>query len=483
MPYRRTLEEVGAAIDVVFFGLNPTFTYNRFVSPTEVGGLTFDDIPGAQAVRYVNVLEKCLTCPSLTNAQFDQMKDDSVLSTLTIPDAGETVGFSNKQVPRLVLFQTQTGRRGILQITQFVGAGEDSYIITFFYQLIKPAIRRPHRYKRLVVGYCVVCAGLLGAFFLPPTYFNPIKYGITLSMVSLSNLNIAWLFGWAVLAYFRARIWSPLAICLLGLTPLVLSQLVTLIRTIGEQDTYRQAPPSPLYILLVLSYITFDQFRKELVTRQRMQAQVRAAADQNDALRRQEIEGIGRDLHDQVGNTLATALSYLSRSPLNPDTLRNILLSAIGELRFLSHNLVRDDDRPLTHKVESLVSRFNDFATVRLTYADYSQGRINALPPLTQQNLYRILQELLTNVIRHSAATQATVQFFREGNTVDISVEDDGVGFDPAANHTKGIGIQTIYKRAALVGLTVRFDSTPTGTTVLLQTLLSDPLPHPNDAH
>ncbi|GAB3695981.1 hypothetical protein GCM10027592_18440 [Spirosoma flavus] len=119
----------GAAIDIVFMGLNSSFTYNRFVSPTEAGSLTFDDIPGAQPVRFVNVLENCQTCPAVSAAQFDQLTDDSWLKTLTIPEPDETVGFSDKKVPRLILFQTQNGRKGIIQITRFVGAGDASYIL------------------------------------------------------------------------------------------------------------------------------------------------------------------------------------------------------------------------------------------------------------------------------------------------------------------------------------------------------------------
>ncbi|PRY39170.1 PKD repeat protein [Spirosoma oryzae] len=119
----------GASIDVVFFGLNPSFTYNRFVSPTDAGNLTFDDIPGAQAVRFVNLLENCQTCSTITATQFEQMTDDTWLRTLPIPEQGETVGFSNKQVPRFVLFQTQQGRKGIIQISRFVEAGESSYVL------------------------------------------------------------------------------------------------------------------------------------------------------------------------------------------------------------------------------------------------------------------------------------------------------------------------------------------------------------------
>lgn len=344
----------------------------------------------------------------------------------------------------------------------------------FFYEMIKPAIRHPRRYKLAMLGYCAASALLMGLHLLPRPYYDHLNYGINVGMVSLTNINVAWLLVCAVLAYGRERIWSPLAICLLALIPLVLSQIVSIIRAVGEQDTYRQAAPSPLYVLLVLIYLTFDQFRKELVTRQRMQAQIREVGEHNDALRREEIESIGRDLHDQVGNTLATALGYLGRRPVNPDKLRTIIVSAIGELRFLSHNLVKDDDRPLTDKIDTLVSRFNDFSAIRLSFADYTHGQIDQLATLKQQNIYRIIQELLTNVIRHSGATQANVQFFCDGTTVDVSVEDDGTGFDVSAGQTSGIGIQTIYKRAALSGIEVRFDATPAGTTVLLQTTLND---------
>lgn len=122
-------DKEGTAIDIVFFGLNSSFTYNRFVSPAEAGSLTFDDIPGAQPVRFVNVLENCLDCPTVTTAQFDQVVDDAWLKTLTVPEQTETNGFSNKKVPRLVLFQTQSGRKGIIHITRFVEDGASSHIL------------------------------------------------------------------------------------------------------------------------------------------------------------------------------------------------------------------------------------------------------------------------------------------------------------------------------------------------------------------
>ena len=358
--------------------------------------------------------------------------------------------------------------------------GINILIHPFFYVLIRPAIHWPRRYKWGMGTICAANALFMGLHLLPVRLYDPFIYWINIAMVSLSLVNMGWLLLFSVVAYWRARIWSPLALCLVTFIPLVLNQLLSVLRGAGEQDTYRQPALNPLLIILALSYLTFEQFRKELVTRQRAQTEVREAQERNNALRREEIEGIGRNLHDQVGNTLATALGYVGRLPADADKLRVILADAIQELRFLSHNLVKDDDRPLTSKVDTLVSRFNDFAAIELSFADYTDRRIDQLPALKQQNLYSIIQELLTNIIRHAKATQASVQFFYDGTTIDVSVEDDGIGIDLLAA-SGGIGIENMYKRAALSNIDVRFDGAPTGTTVLLRTPLYDPFPnHPH---
>ena len=351
----------------------------------------------------------------------------------------------------------------------------------FLYELVKPAIRNRRRYKRFVLGFCGVTAFFIGLHLMPYRYYGLVNYPINQAMTYLDTVNIGWITYLAVLAYRRARIWSLLVVCLILYVPIVMNLFLSLVLTPNGQDSFRTPVAHPMLIILALSYLTFEQFRKEVITQQLLQRQVRQVRQDSNALRRQEIEGIGRDLHDQVGNTLATALGYLSRMPADTEKPRSIIVNAIRELRFLSHNLVKDDDRPLTDKVETLVSRINDFATTAISFADYTHQQIDQLPVLKQQNLYRIIQELLTNVIRHSQATQASVQFFCDETSVDVSVEDDGIGFVLPLQTGNGIGIQNIYKRAALAGIDVQFDSTPNGTSVLLKTLLNDE--SPNHSH
>lgn len=352
----------------------------------------------------------------------------------------------------------------------------------FFYEVVKPAIRNRRRYKQIVTGFCLVSACVISLHLMPYRYYHYVNYSVNLAMTSLDALNLCWLFFFSFLAWYRASIWSMLVVCLMLFVPVVINQVLFLLQSVPQQDSFRTPVAQPMIIILVLSYLIFEQFRGQLVTRHLLQTQVLQAQERINGLRRQEIESIGRNLHDQVGNTLATVLGYLGRSPVDTDRLRPMIIGAINELRFMSHNLVKDDERPLSEKVTTLVSRFNDFSAIQLSVADYTHGRIDQLSALKQQNMYSIIQELLTNIIRHSHATQAHVQFFCDDTTIDVSIEDDGIGFNWADVGTAtGIGIRNIYKRASIATITVRFDPAPSGTTILLKTLLTDA--DPNDSY
>jgi signal transduction histidine kinase len=189
--------------------------------------------------------------------------------------------------------------------------------------------------------------------------------------------------------------------------------------------------------------------------------------DTMDDLRRTEIASIGSTLNDQVGNTLASALNYLDLKEFKPYMVKNLILDAINELRLISHNLVKDDSRVLSEKVASLTERLNDVTPTGFTFVDFSQKKSDALPRTTQQNIYAIIQELLTNAVRHARAQEVLVQFFDTENIFRIVVEDDGHGFDPQ-QASGGIGLKNIRKRIALINGQLTLDSTPQGTTAII---------------
>jgi signal transduction histidine kinase len=343
----------------------------------------------------------------------------------------------------------------------------DIAVQLFLYESIKPVAQTFRWYIPAMWTFNAVAIGGILLHFLPPHLYPYVNLPINRVMTSMSIINLSWIGYFSLVAYRRAGIVSIGLALLLFVGEIVVKQLTELL--LGNELSILKFPvPNPLLLIGMLTYLAASQFRRELVTKQRMQKQVSTTRRQMDTLRREEIERIGRDLHDQVGNTLASALGYITSPQANADKPHELIRDAITELRFLSHNLVKDDDRPLTDKVETLVSRFNDFSLVRFVFQDYTESAANDLPRIQQQSIYGILQELLTNAVRHSGASVAYVQFFCDKQTIEIAVEDDGVGFDLTTAQNSGIGLQNMFKRAELARITLRFDPAPTGTSVYL---------------
>ncbi|SHJ48229.1 PKD domain-containing protein [Aquimarina spongiae] len=122
--------EVERSIDLVFFGLNEGFTRNRFVSPDQLSETTFEPFQNGKRTRVINSQELCNCTASLSVEQFDEIQDDTQLRNLVITETpGGLQSFDNQEVPRIVLFQTQEGRKGAIKIKQFVLDGQNSYII------------------------------------------------------------------------------------------------------------------------------------------------------------------------------------------------------------------------------------------------------------------------------------------------------------------------------------------------------------------
>ena len=79
------------------------------------------------------------------------------------------------------------------------------------------------------------------------------------------------------------------------------------------------------------------------------------------------------------------------------------------------------------------------------------------------QALFRIAEEVLTNVERHAAAQQVTVRLAFGNDRIDLVVRDDGVGFDPDAVDPDRYGLTGIQERAAMIGATLKVHSRPGG--------------------
>jgi signal transduction histidine kinase len=97
------------------------------------------------------------------------------------------------------------------------------------------------------------------------------------------------------------------------------------------------------------------------------------------------------------------------------------------------------------------------------------------LPSAVQIGLYRIVQEALTNVAKHSGAKAVRIKFARLATTLEVAIADDGCGFDAKAVAVSShrLGIQSMRERAAMLGGTISFASRRRGTKILVRVPLA----------
>jgi PAS domain S-box-containing protein len=223
---------------------------------------------------------------------------------------------------------------------------------------------------------------------------------------------------------------------------------------------------------------------RERAERARTELLGRLVFAQEDERRR-----IAREMHDQFGEQL-TALGRGIGALQEACGATGHLARLVTDLRAIAQQLDRDVD----HMVWELRPTALDDLGLRAALANYVQdwakrvgvaaelhttGLLDSrLPSETETTLYRIAQEALTNVAKHSRARHVEVILERRADSVVLIVEDDGVGFDQGDKDLsgKGLGLLGMQERAALVGATLEIESAAAkGTTVLVRMAAPDP--------
>jgi signal transduction histidine kinase len=186
----------------------------------------------------------------------------------------------------------------------------------------------------------------------------------------------------------------------------------------------------------------------------------------------QEIKRIAHAVHDEAGQLLVVAHLTIAdvlrnATPRMREPLRQVvqLLSQTEEhLRDFSHELRPTvlDDLGLVPAIRLLANRISLRTGLPIAVVSSPNRR---LPPTIEIGLYRIVQEALTNVTKHSRARNAKVALQRKGARILCTVQDDGVGFDPqtalSRNGKKGLGLVGIQERLNVLKGTFHIDSQP----------------------
>jgi signal transduction histidine kinase len=226
-----------------------------------------------------------------------------------------------------------------------------------------------------------------------------------------------------------------------------------------------------------------ESLREEIGERERADRARRELIARLVFAQEDERKRIAREMHDQFGEQL-TALGHRIVSLKAACSDRSDLRGQVEALEAVAQQLDRDVD----HLVWELRPTALDDLGLRAALATHIQNwsnraRISAelhtaglleerLPSEVETTLYRIAQEALTNVAKHSRATHVDVIVERRADQVVLIVEDNGVGFDPADTGTTrhGLGLSGMQERASLVGATIQVESAAgKGTTILVR--------------
>ena len=217
--------------------------------------------------------------------------------------------------------------------------------------------------------------------------------------------------------------------------------------------------------------------------RKRQEAQRNWLIAQVMTAQEEERRRIARELHDETGQSLTALLVGLrtiegSRTIAKAVKLAQRLREMTGQTLVDVGRLARGlhpsalDDAGLPAAVTRQVQEFGQLHGVA-TELQIEGFDGDPLPPLLQSTAYRVLQEALTNVARHAAARAVGVRLVRGDSTVELRVQDDGIGLDPAvrsdaaAGDRRRLGLQGMRERAALLGGSIDVESQPgAGTTI-----------------
>lgn len=185
-----------------------------------------------------------------------------------------------------------------------------------------------------------------------------------------------------------------------------------------------------------------------------------------------ERQRLMRDMHDGLGSSLMSSLVLVERGKLQPGEVAAVLRECIDDLK-----LTIDSLEPIGSDLVTLLATLRYRLGRRLEGAGLKlDWRVSDLPPLpwldalSALEVLRILQEALTNVVKHSGARSIAISTAAAGNEVRVLLVDDGHGFDVerARRNPAGRGLLNLERRAAKLGGRVRIDSSPAGTSVEL---------------
>jgi signal transduction histidine kinase len=242
---------------------------------------------------------------------------------------------------------------------------------------------------------------------------------------------------------------------------------------------------------LTLGEMSYERQSAWLITAYDITQRNQSERERKELLRRlvrvqeEERKRISMELHDQMGQSLTALIlglkslqDFLPEEPYSGEMLNHLHSIADGlgqEVHRLAVELrpASLDDLGLNTTLQNYAEEWSSRSQIEVDYQP-TGVQDERLPSQIETAIYRIVQEALTNVARHSGATQASIHLDCRESQVFVIVEDNGCGFDPerviSLNGAYRLGLLGMKERAELAGGTCHIESSPgNGTTIYVR--------------
>ncbi len=205
---------------------------------------------------------------------------------------------------------------------------------------------------------------------------------------------------------------------------------------------------------------------------QEKEALQRAILETQIEIQEQTLKDVSRELHDNIGQIAALIKLNLNMAMLEPPEKNN---EKIAESKKLISELIRDikeissamnnaslERHGILSMIKRDVDRVNRTGTVKVIFnADSNELKLDKNQEIV---IYRVCQEMLSNMLQHSQATEAVITLSGDANSFVLEYQDNGIGFEPRdaglLPSIGGNGLQNIYDRLKLIKCSIRIKST-----------------------
>lgn len=274
---------------------------------------------------------------------------------------------------------------------------------------------------------------------------NSVYYSLLYIKVSdsLRNVERATRNKFARIAYEADEIEAKNELLLKQNTKIIIGSSILLVFLTGIFAIYRLNTKNRELLLIQEQQAANEHIYKLMLEQQ----------DKTKKAREEERNKIAMELHDGIINRIFTTRFNLMQLDTNQAQKKELLVKELEntqeEIRKVSHELKQNllfRDKSFPELIEDYIISQQPTTNIKIDlyidkYIEWEHFSIE-----TKIHLYRILQELLHNVIKHSRAATCTVTFFKNSSNINIKITDDGVGFS-INKLKKGIGLQNIYDR------------------------------------